>query len=365
MPGHNRDDWTDGIHFRDIFGVFVTGPDDVEFRTGTTSGRSIVVSDSERRGILGNIIEKLVSAQTALSRPWNEAELELLDELMPQLQENGIIDFEDARRATFQEPASSFALVNKPMSQARIAIVGHGVLGQAVRGLLRGLPCKAFNFIESSSVAKSGEFPVSTSQSPSSATQPIEYGEPIPRPAGHDKWLEVLNGHDWIIAAQDCFEPEELAALNRAALQMKLPWSLVCFDGYEGWVGPTFVPERTACFSCFRQRLFAGATEPKHVFSDPGVKVYRPSSPWSIGAEAAPWLSLIASMFALDVIAAMEGKGFTLNNFLVVHRLNLTFQRESVLRLPRCEDCSPVRNAPSLNVFANLLSTRGTPRTVK
>ena len=268
MPGHNRNDWTDRTHFRDIFGVFITGPDDVEFRTGATSGRSIVVSDSERRDILGNIIGRLVSPKTTPSRPWNETEVELLDELMPQLQENGIIDFEGAPRATFQEAASSFALVNKPTTQARIAIVGHGVLGQAVRELLRDMPCKAFNFIESSSVAKSRNFRVSTSKFRSSVTKPIEYGELIPRPTSHDKWVEVLNGHDWdIIAAQDCFEPEELAALNRAALQTKLPWSLVCFDGYEGWVGPTFVPERTACFSCFRQRLFAGATEPKSTSS--------------------------------------------------------------------------------------------------
>jgi hypothetical protein len=63
-------------------------------------------------------------------------------------------------------------------------------------------------------------------------------------------------------------------------------------------------------------------------------------------------------MFALELIAAMQGRSFTLNNILIVHRLNLTFQRESVLRLPRCPDCSQRGDAPTVNVFSHVLSTR-------
>ena len=171
--------------------------------------------------------------------------------------------------------------------------------------------------------------------------------------------MQALGDNDWIIAAQDCFEPEEVTDLNRAALQLAVPWSLVCFDGYEGWVGPTFVPRQTACFECFRRRLFAGMPESQHVFIDPGVKIHRLPSPWSSGPASGPWISLITSMFALELVAAMEGRSFTLNNMLVVHRLNLTFRRETVLRLPRCTECSPRANAPRVNVFSHVLTTRG------
>jgi bacteriocin biosynthesis cyclodehydratase domain-containing protein len=189
-------------------------------------------------------------------------------------------------------------------------------------------------------------------------TAPVFAGQALPRPRDAGQWAEAVGGHDWIIAAQDCFEPEELAALNRAALGLSLPWSLVSFDGYEGWVGPTFIPGQTACFNCFRQRLFAGAAEPKHVFVDPGVKIHRVPSPWSAGPETGAWVSLITSIFALELIAATQGHSFTFDQLLIVHRLNLTFQRESVLRLPRCPDCSPRRGAPTPNVFAHVLSTR-------
>ena len=364
MPAADSPDPMGTIRFKDVYGVFALGPDDVQFRTGSVSGPSCVVSDSERRGLLAAVIEKLLSSQGVPSRPWNESEVELLEEVIPQLQQNGIVEVDGRQPAPGGEVGSRGSMLRKPFAEARIAIVGHGVLGQAVRSLLRDTPCKSITMIESSSVARSDNL-----RSAGSSESASEFGagatiftRSLPRPGDSAQWMQSVRDHDWVIAAQDCFEPEELAALNEAALQLQLPWSLVCFDGYEGWVGPTFVPGQTACFSCFRRRLFASAAEPKHIFLEPGVKVHRVPSPWSAGSETAAWISLITALFALELVGVTEGRGFTLNHLLVVHRLNLTFQRESVLRLPRCQACSPRRNAPNVNVFANLLSTRQTER---
>ncbi len=335
------------IRFKDVFGVFVTGPDDVEFRTGSTSGRSFVVSDAERRGLMGSIVERILSPQLGRARPWNDAEKELLGELIPQLRQSGILEADSGESAAWDADAGlpSTSLLRTPLAECHVAIVGHGVLGEAVRRIMRDAPCKRITTIASSSVAE---------------TVGVRSSEPlVARPAGEPEWVAAIEDQDWVIAAQDCFEPEELAALNKAALRVGVPWSLVCFDGYEGWVGPTFVPGQSACFNCFRRRLFAGAAEPKHVFADPGVKVHRLPAPWSIGFESSAWVSLIASMFAMDVIAVMKGNGFTVNHVLIVHRLNLTFQRESILRLPRCQECSPRRGAPQANPFSHILAARG------
>jgi bacteriocin biosynthesis cyclodehydratase domain-containing protein len=349
-------DPTGTIRFKDVYGVFALGPDDVQFRTGSLSGPAIVVSDSERRGLLAAVIEKLLSSQGAPSRPWNEAEEELLGEVIPELRQNGIVEVAGRPAAPGGGPGSHAPMLRKPLAEARVAIVGHGVLGNAVRSLLADTPCGSITVIESSSVARVDNAKKAASLEQSSGSRPgaAVSVRSLPHPRDSAQWMQSIEDHDWVIAAQDCFEPEELAALNEAALQLRLPWSLVCFDGYEGWVGPTFVPGQTACFGCFRRRLFAGAAEPKHIFREPGVKVYRAPSPWSAGPESAAWISLITSLFALELVGVMEGRGFTLN------RLNLTFQRESVLRLPRCPDCSPRRNAPNVNVFSHLLSTRQT-----
>jgi bacteriocin biosynthesis cyclodehydratase domain-containing protein len=360
MPASDSRDPAGTIRFKDVYGVFALGPDDVQFRTGSLSGPAFVVSDSERRGLLAAVIEKLLSSHGVPARPWNESEAELLREVIPELQQNGIVEVDGQQRAPGAGPRPQAPMLRKPFAEARVAIVGHGVLGRAVRSLLASTPCGSITVIESSSVARSGN--VRDTLEPASASWPDATASTrsLPRPRDCAQWMESVGDNDWVIAAQDCFEPEELAALNEAALQLQLPWSLVCFDGYEGWVGPTFVPGQTACYSCFRRRLFASAAEPKHVFLDPGVKVHRVPSPWSAGPEAAAWISLITSLFALELVGVTEGRGFTLSHILVVHRLNLTFQRESVLRLPRCPNCSPRRNAPNVNVFQHLLSTRQT-----
>jgi bacteriocin biosynthesis cyclodehydratase domain-containing protein len=351
MSDPKPESWPEAIQLKDVFGVFVLSANDVEFRTGSTSGRSFLVSDPEKRDLLGGIVEKIVSSQTSPARPWNSAERELIDELIPELDKNGLIA-SNGKHGPGDSHRQFPPLLSKPLAEARVAIVGHGVLGGAIGRLLSEDKFESISVIESSSVARVD-----------GGTQGLAGSnicrEIHARPGSHSEWLKTISDLDWIVAAQDSFEPEELDALNKAALEMGRPWTLVCFDGYEGWVGPTFVPEQTACFSCFQRRLFAGAADPKHVFKDPSIKVYRAPSPWSCGVETTAWVSLIASLFVLEMYAAMNGHGFTYNNFLSVHRLNMTFQQETVLRLPRCQACSDKSSAPRPNVFAHILGTRG------
>lgn len=334
---------TEEIRFNDGYGVFILGPDEVEFRTGSTSGAACVVTDPERRGLLGPIIEKLVSLDPHQRRPWNETELELLQEIVPQLRDRGVLERNASAETPRTADGGSAPPSRRPLAESRVAIIGHGVLGKAVQQLLSDMPCGPITVIESSSVAESTR---------------VMGGRLASRPREAEEWAETVAAHDWVVAAQDSFEPEELAALNKAALTSSTPWSLVCFDGYEGWIGPTFLPHETACFSCFRRRLLAASAEPKHIFMDPGVKVHKVPAAWSVGPETGAWVSLITSIFALELIAAMRDQSFTLDQMLIVHRLNLSFQRESVLRLPRCPDCGPRGDAPRQNVFAQMLSMR-------
>ena len=261
----------EAIRLTEVYGVFVRTPDDVEFRTGSMSGTACVVSDPEGRGLLGPVIERLLSPDLMQKRPWNEAEMELLEEILPQLQKSGIIEVEGPSGARDTSRGFCAPILRRPLAESRIAIVGHGVLGRAVQSLLTGVPCGSITLIESSSVARAGENAESGSPRPlpQSATVSAVPERLVARPRDRSQWAGAIGDHDWVVAAQDCFEPEELAALNRAALKHSMPWSLVCFDGYEGWIGPTFVPGQTACFSCFQRRLFAGAAEPEAYFYGP------------------------------------------------------------------------------------------------
>jgi bacteriocin biosynthesis cyclodehydratase domain-containing protein len=350
------------LRINDAYGVLVVGPDHVQFRTGSASGTACIISDPDCRGLLGPVIQKLISTDADQRRPWNDAELQLLRDIVPPLHEAGVVGSRGAQ--TMPQRASSgsaSAAMPRDLSQSRVGVVGHGILGKAVLALLSDMPCGSVTVIESSSVSELGR-----KLGVQAAGGGCDGGEAdggrrhvLRRPRDVEQWTQIVEGSDWIVAAQDSFEPEELAALNTAALRSSIPWSLVCFDGYEGWIGPTFIPGQTACFSCFSRRLLAGAAAPKHVFMDPDIKLHRVPAPWSSGLETGAWVSLISSIFALELVAATQGRSFTFNQMLIVHRLNLTFQRESVLRLPRCPSCSPQGDAPRPNVFAQFLMSRG------
>jgi hypothetical protein len=231
----------DHIRIKDVVGVFALSQDEVEFRTGLTSGTVFVISDARRRGLLASIVRRVVLAGTDSARAWNAAERELLQELIPDLVANGIVERpdQDEPLPDGQPTPAPGQLLRKPLASARLTVVGHVVLGEAVRDHLADLGCASIGVIKSSSVAQTTE----------ESTEPT-----LPTPLSADDWVRALTATDWLVVAQDAFEPEELALLNSAALQLGVPWSLVCCDGYEGWVGPTFVPKQTACFNCFQRR---------------------------------------------------------------------------------------------------------------
>ena len=204
MPAADSPDPMGTIRFKGR-GVFALGPDEVQFRTGSVSGPSCVVSDSEQRGLLATVIEKLLSSEGVPSRPWNESEVELLEEVIPQLQQNGIVEVDGRQPAPGGEVGSRGSMLRKPFAEARIAIVGHGVLGQAVRSLLRDTPCKSITMIESSSVARSdnlGSAGSSESASEFGAGATI-FTRSLPRPGDSAQWMQSVRDHDWVIAAQD------------------------------------------------------------------------------------------------------------------------------------------------------------------
>lgn len=58
----------------------------------------------------------------------------------------------------------------------------------------------------------------------------------------------------WMVAADDYLR-DELHHINQAALAAKKPWLLVRPTGPEAWIGPLFLPGRTACFQCLTSRL--------------------------------------------------------------------------------------------------------------
>jgi len=62
------------------------------------------------------------------------------------------------------------------------------------------------------------------------------------------------DGDFGLVTTLDYLDPK-LEGINRYALQSRRPWMLVKPDGANLWVGPIFVPGRTACWRCLAPRL--------------------------------------------------------------------------------------------------------------
>lgn len=60
---------------------------------------------------------------------------------------------------------------------------------------------------------------------------------------------------NFIFVACDDYEHPDIADINRLCLDKKIPWIIFKPTGVNIWVGPIFVPGRTACWSCLQSRL--------------------------------------------------------------------------------------------------------------
>ena len=57
------------------------------------------------------------------------------------------------------------------------------------------------------------------------------------------------------VVITDDYQRQKLRQINREAIETKQPWMLVKPVGVEVWLGPIFLPGKTACWECLQQRL--------------------------------------------------------------------------------------------------------------
>jgi bacteriocin biosynthesis cyclodehydratase domain-containing protein len=79
----------------------------------------------------------------------------------------------------------------------------------------------------------------------------------------------LMEGRTLALVAEDAFAPALYEAVNRAAVERNIPWSMIVIDGWNVYVGPTFLPGRTGCYHCLetdrRSRLANPLSYDRHV----------------------------------------------------------------------------------------------------
>ena len=127
---------------------------------------------------------------------------------------------------------------------------------------------------------------------------------------------QLVAGFDLIVDAMDNLPTRYL--LNKAALEMDIPFSHGAVYGFEGRA-MTIIPGQTACLFC----VYHGVTPPKEKFPVIGVTP-----------------AVIGCIQATEVIKYIVGIGQLLTNRLLVYDgLNLEFTEFTVKRDQNCQHC--------------------------
>ncbi|CAL9535381.1 TOMM precursor leader peptide-binding protein [Streptomyces sp. enrichment culture] len=171
----------------------------------------------------------------------------------------------------------------------------------------------------------------------------------------------VENFEDWrgclLVHAADAVHPLRLAVLNRVALALETPWIQAAVDGPLLLVGPTFVPDSTACFTCFETRvvmnLREGAAYQRYKQALAAPVNGGPANGQSTDDGCAGVLSsLLASHTALEAVnMAVTGTTSTVGKVLGIYLPSMEMVYSEVLRLPGCPSCGAVPERDGTEVY--------------
>jgi bacteriocin biosynthesis cyclodehydratase domain-containing protein len=172
-------------------------------------------------------------------------------------------------------------------------------------------------------------------------------GVGVSEPSEPSSWYAAASGKppdlDLMVACQEDLAFTYFDGINRACLASGTRWLRVTATGTSAQLGPTVVPNQTACYTCFDLRLRANQPDLEGYLayqahnSTPGGRVDPGST--------APLLSLIAGQVALEVMRLLIGFAppVTVGRFYEFSVGSPVAISHDVLRGPRCASCGRER----------------------
>jgi bacteriocin biosynthesis cyclodehydratase domain-containing protein len=158
----------------------------------------------------------------------------------------------------------------------------------------------------------------------------------------------VESFEDWrgcfLVHVSDSVHPLRLAVLNRLALALDTQWIQAATDGPLLLVGPTFVPNSTACFTCFETRVVMNLRESASYqkYKDALSRAGGLNSVQGAGTGGV-LASLLAGHTALEALnMAVTGATSTVGKVLGIYLPSMEMVYSEVLRLPGCPSCGTV-----------------------
>ena len=151
----------------------------------------------------------------------------------------------------------------------------------------------------------------------------------------------ALKGVHFVVAAVSAGFSSILYQLNRACLELGIPWTSAMVSAHEGLFGPTVIPGRTPCYLCYKMRAVACATDPGSAFAFERFLDERKSDD-SGSSESLPFLNgTLGNLLGLEAMKVLAGLQPSAPGVLmVIDFLTMETSRHVVLRKPGCPACA-------------------------
>ena len=142
---------------------------------------------------------------------------------------------------------------------------------------------------------------------------------------------------DLIVAVSSGLSDRLLAAVNERCLKTGTRWLAATVSGPQARLGPTFVPNLTACYTCFTHRLNCNSSD--LVADRAFAAAVARDTPEQGGLDA--FSSIIAGHIALEAVRLLTGlsEPSTIARYYLFNATAPGGEAHNVLRVPRCASC--------------------------
>ena len=339
------------------YSIIAHSPDIVELRYGVWNPTSFTLTDQTNSGKLFGILSSLDGSlsPSEVAQKENVPRTEV-ESLLDHLLELGVLEStaSNALDHYLQDTIPNFrASPAEEMRKSRVTLLGDAELvSQIQQHLAQALPAADITVVRPSDPAAAQLGDRDTSW----LLNALEFEKRMPL---FEQWRD-----SFLVTAMKVIDPIQLRVLNRVTLEHRIPWLHAALDGPFLFVGPIFVPYRSACYECLETRVMmnlrgaASYQSYKRALADQRVK--RGELP------VEPVLSaLLASHTALEALNyLLTGSSFTAGKILAIYLPTMEFTFNEVLRVPGCAGCSALAERDEKELYFDMRALIGSPDAV-
>jgi adenylyltransferase/sulfurtransferase len=242
------------------------------------------------------------------------------------------------------------------LSEARVTVVGLGAIGAVAATALAAANVGRVRCVDGTAVLPTDPFlaqlfsrddvgrnRAEVTRERIAAVNPTTAVEVITAELRDDGDLEAaISGSDFVLGCVDPGLGALMLELNRLCLTLGVSWSSARVSAFEGIVGPTVIPAKTACYLCYLNRALACSYDPGEALADlkqqaeskSDASGYRENLPFGAG--------IVGNLLALEAFTALtSGYPQTAGRILTIEFATGTTKHHLVLRKPTCPACFP------------------------